>query len=170
MLWTVAGLVGCAVLGLVGSSWRGRRKPTLSSSITFEPLAAPTSPTATARPARRPAFAPPAPLAAAPVDGAEQRALFRRPGNAVLVHVADADQQRNPWSAWVVDRSRDGLRLAVERALKVGNVYTVRPVQAPPATPWTALEVRHCSQIDGHWEAGCRFLQPPPVAVLMLYG
>ena len=69
-----------------------------------------------------------------------------------------------------MDRSRDGLRLAVERALKVGNVYTVRPVQAPPATPWTALEVRHCSQIDGHWEAGCRFLQPPPVAVLMLYG
>ena len=69
-----------------------------------------------------------------------------------------------------MDRSRRGVRLAVERPLLVGNVYTVRPCQAPPATPWMAVDVRHCSEIDGHWEAGCRFLQPPPVTVLMLYG
>jgi len=62
------------------------------------------------------------------------------------------------------------LRLAVERPLLVGNVYTVRPTQAPPATPWTALEVKHCAELDGHWEAGCKFLKPPTVAVLMLYG
>jgi hypothetical protein len=84
--------------------------------------------------------------------------------------VADDDQQREPWNAWVVDRSRHGVRLAVERPMKIGNVYTVRPAQAPPATPWTTLEVRHCSEVNGHWEAGCKFLQPPTVAIMMLFG
>ncbi|HEX4588990.1 MAG TPA: PilZ domain-containing protein [Gemmataceae bacterium] len=171
MLWTAAGLIGCAVLGLVGGSRRGRRKPASFAAITFEPLTLSSARIAVApgRPARAPAFAPPAPLADAPL-GAEQRSHFRRPGNPVLVLLADADQQRNPWNAWVVDRSRHGLRLAVERPLKVGGVYTVRPTHAPPATPWSALEVRHCTEMNGHWEAGCRFLTPPPVAVLMLYG
>ena len=70
----------------------------------------------------------------------------------------------------MVDRSRRGLRIAVERPLAVGTVYTVRPIEAPATTPWTAMEVRHCTNMDGHWEAGCRFLRPPTVAVLMLYG
>jgi hypothetical protein len=173
MLWTAAGLGGCAVLGLVVGSLRGRQKRAVVPEIRFQPLTnvAPPSPTVAGRPAKVPGFAPPAPLAAnAPADGPDQRADFRRPGNPVLVHIADADQQRSPWNAWVVDRSRRGLRLAVERPLLVGNVYTVRPIQAPATTPWTALEVRHCAEMDGHWEAGCRFLKPPTVAVLMLYG
>jgi hypothetical protein len=173
MLWTAAGLAGCAVLALAGSAWRSRRRHTAFPTIKFQPLANPVAANSTpaGRPARALAFAAPAPLAAgAPLDGPDQRADFRRPGNPVLVLVADSDQQRNPWNAWVVDRSRRGLRLAVERPLVVGKVYTVRPAQAAPATPWTALEIRHCSEIDDHWEAGCRFLQPPPVAVLMLYG
>jgi hypothetical protein len=173
MLWTAAAMIGCAVLGLVGGSVRGRRRRVVVPSITFQPL--PTTgvalPTITGRAGRAPSIAPPAPLAAgAPINGPDLRAEFRRPGNPVLVHIADADQQRSPWNAWVVDRSRRGLRIAVERPLVVGNVYTVRPIQAPPATPWTALEVRHCGEMDAHWEAGCRFLKPPTVAVLMLYG
>jgi hypothetical protein len=173
MIWTAAALIGCAVLGLVGGNLRGRRRRVVVPAITFQPLPNATSPTlpAAARSAKALAFVPPAPLAAsAPADGPDQRAEFRRPGNPVLVHIADADQQRSPWNAWVVDRSRRGLRLAVERPLLVGNVYTVRPIQAPPATPWTAVEIRHCSQLDSHWEAGCKFLKPPTVAVLMLYG
>ncbi len=166
MPWTAAGLIGCAALGLVGGAWRARRRrPAPAPAISFQPLAS------AASKGKAPAFAPPAPLAdAAPDDGPEQRADFRRPGNPVPVLVADADDRRVPWNAWVVDRSRRGLRLAVERPLTVGHVYTVRPAQAPPATPWTALEVRHCEAVDGHWEAGCRFLKPPPVAVLMLFG
>lgn len=173
MLWTAAGLIGCAVLGLVGGTVRGRRRRVVIPTITFQPLptAAGSNPSMSGRPARAPSIAPPAPLAAGPpFDGPDQRAEFRRPGNPVLVHIADADQQRSPWNAWVVDRSRRGLRIAVERPLAVGNVYTVRPIQAPPTTPWTALEVRHCGEMDDHWEVGCRFLQPPTVAVLMLYG
>ena len=173
MLWTVAGLIGCAVLGLFGGSMRGRRRRVVVPTITFQPLptVAASNPSMLGRPARSPSIAPPAPLAAgAPMNGPDLRAEFRRPGNPVLVHIAGADQQRSPWNAWVVDRSRRGLRIAVERPLVVGNVYTVRPIQAPPTTPWTALEVRHCTDLDGHWEAGCRFLTPPTVAVLMLYG
>jgi hypothetical protein len=114
---------------------------------------------------------PPAPIASPPTDpNAENRATFRRAGNAVLVQVADADPQRKPISAWVIDRSRQGLRLVVEYQLPLGGMYSVRPVQAPPATPWCAVEVRHCAAADGHWEIGCRFLQPPPMRVLMLFG
>jgi hypothetical protein len=172
MLWTAAGLAGCAVLGLVGGSLRGRRKPTVQATLSFQPLPSTAPPLATpaGKAVRAPTLPAPAPLAGGPAEGPERRCDPRRAGNPVLVLVADADQQRNPWQAWVVDRSRRGLRVAVERPLKVGMVYTVRPAQAPPATPWSALEVRHCSELDGHWEVGCKFLQPPPVAVLMLYG
>jgi hypothetical protein len=170
MLWTAVGLAGGAVLGLVGGAWRSRqRRPTAMSALTFQPVAAPVA--TTGRPLRTPTFIPPAPLAsAAPANATDLRTDFRRPGNPVLVLVADADDQRTPWNAWVIDRSRRGLRLAVEKPLVVNHLYTVRPHQAPPATPWTALEVRHCAEVDDHWEVGCRFLQPPPVAVLMLYG
>ena len=43
---------------------------------------------------------------------------------------------------------------------------------APPlgAAPWWTIEVRHCTEIDGHWEAGCRFVPVPPVQVLMQFG
>jgi hypothetical protein len=176
MLWTAAGLTGCAVLGLVGGAYRTRRRQrhTAIPAIKFQPLpsAAATAPVVTAKPGRKSALIPPpAPLAAAaPADGPDLRLDFRRPGNPVVVLIADADQQRPPWNAWVVDRSRHGLRLAVERPLVVGTVYTVRPAQAPPTTPWTALEVRYCEGIDSHWEAGCQFLTPPPVTILMLFG
>ena len=171
MLWTAAGAVGCAVLGVVGGSRRGRRRPPAARPISFEPLASQTDATAATpgRAAKAPAIAPPAPLADAPID-VEKRAHFRRPGNPILVLVADEDQRRQPWTAWVVDRSRHGLRLAVERPLPVGAIYTVRPHHAPPTTPWSALEVRHCNEVNGHWEAGCRFLKPPPVTVLVLFG
>jgi hypothetical protein len=124
------------------------------------------------RTAQVPAFMPaPAPLAPALAQGqSEQRIDYRRAGNPVLALVADADTNRRPWNAWVIDRSRRGLRLAVEQELKVGAVYAVRPTQAPPATPWSAIEIRHCAEVDGHWEIGCRFLQAPPVALLMLFG
>jgi hypothetical protein len=172
MLWTVVGLVGCAVLGLVGGARRGRKKAKTPPAFAFDVLAAPTGMAniPNARAVRPPAIAPPAPMADAGPRGAEQRAHFRRPGNPTLTLVADADQQRQPWNAWVVDRSRHGVRLAVERPMKIGNVYTVRPAEAPPTTPWTAMEVRHCTEVNGHWEAGCKFLKPPAVAIMMLFG
>jgi hypothetical protein len=161
MLWTAVGLAGAAVLGLAGGAWRAfRRRPVVTPPITFRPLPTTTRLGGPPGSGRLPAGDPP--------DGTESRVDFRRPGNAVAVLVADAAGQ--PWNAWVLDRSRNGLRLAVERPLLVGSVYTARPTIGLANTPWTAFEVRHCAEVDGHWEAGCRFLQRPPVTVLMQFG
>jgi hypothetical protein len=177
LLWTLVVLAAGAIVGLLVGVWQSRRpRPTAPPTLTFQPVpgapaVGPAAP-GSGRPSKPPAFMPPpAPLAPALGDNqAEQRTFYRRVGNAVLVLLADADDHRRPRNAWVIDRSRDGLRLAAEQELPVGKVYSVRPAQAPPATPWTAVEVRHCTEVDGHWEAGCRFLQPPPVTVLMLFG
>ena len=177
MLWTAAVLAVCAVLGLAVGAWRARRhRPPAVPPLTFQalpgPAPRPAADVGSGRTLKPPAFMPPpAPLASAPADDqSEQRASYRRAGNPILALVADTDAHGRPWNAWVIDRSRHGLRLAAERELTVGQVYTVRPAHVPPTTPWIAVEVRYCTAVDGHWEAGCRFLQPPPVPVLMLFG
>jgi hypothetical protein len=179
MLWTALTLCASAALGLIAGSLRARRRryPIVTPTLTFQPL--PSSvhlplppPPGSSRTAQPAGFIPaPAPLAPTLTAGQhEQRADYRRAGNPVLVLVADADTQRRPWNAWVIDRSRRGLRLAMDHKPALGQVYTVRPAQAPPATPWSAIEIRHCAEVDGHWEVGCRFLQAPAVPLLMLFG
>lgn len=175
MLWTAAGLAGLAAVSLIAGWLRQRTgKPTPTRTFSVQPLSSEILPPASGAKGsslRMPKFAPPAPLAAPPRDSqSEQRSTFRRTGNAVLVHLAASGDHRRPVNAWVVDRSRTGLRLACESELRVGQGYTVRPAQAPPDTPWCAVEVRHCAATDGHWEAGCRFMQIPPVQILMLFG
>ena len=184
MLWTAVSLFVGALLGLVvGVRQTRRRRPPAVPSLTFQALPGPSTlpdpppssgrlpkPLSSARHPKPPAFMPaPAPLASAPADSqSEKRTSFRRPGNPVLALVAAADHR--PLNAWVIDRSRHGLRLATEQPLTVGQVYSVRPIQAPPAAPWAVVEVRHCKAVDAHWESGCRFLQPPPVTEPMQFG
>jgi hypothetical protein len=116
------------------------------------------------------AFIPPPTTLAADPAVVEHRAMYRRPGNPVLVLVTGADEPDQMFQAWVVDRSRRGLRLAAQRAVQVGRLYAVRPVNAPPAAPWTNLEVRHCSAHDNYWDVGGRFPEPPKMQVLLLFG
>lgn len=174
-LWTAGALAAVAAAGFLGGALR-RRRSNLHPVIRFQPLPAPPKafapPMASGRLPKPVAFMPaPAPLSDAPTGAtADKRASYRRAGNPVLVTVSPAGDHRNPWSAWVIDRSRQGVRLASERPLTVGETYDVRPVQAPPAAPWIAAEVRHCTKADGHWDAGCSFPQPPPMLVLMLFG
>jgi hypothetical protein len=114
---------------------------------------------------------PPTPLAGdPPAEGGEHRANYRRVGNPVLVLLTDVEEGGRPFQAWVVDRSRHGLRLAAQKPAEVGHVYNVRPVQAPPAVPWTPLEIRHCTAEDTHWNVGGKFVEPPPMPVLVLFG
>lgn len=169
MTWLAGALAGAAVAGLAWSWWRRRR-------AIVPPDAWPRiQPTRGSQPAgvagERPLMPPPAPIASAlPDRDNENRAMFRRAGNATVIQVADDNERHRPFDAWVIDRSRHGLRFAADRALTVGQKYAVRPVQATPATPWCVIEIRHCTATDGHWEVGCRFLQPPPVRLLMLFG
>jgi hypothetical protein len=174
LLWTAGALAAAALAAAALAFLRqraGQSEPEIP--LTIQPLSGARSKSgpATSMPGGKPFLPPPAPIAAAPTDpNAEHRATFRRIGNAVLIQIADADSQRKPILAWVIDRSRSGLRLASERDLPVGTLFTVRPMNAPPSIPWTPVEVRHCTKADGFWEAGCRFLEPPPVQVLMQFG
>ena len=173
LAWTAGGLAGLIVVGAI-ALWLRRRPTAIVPEVTLkiQAVGGPRSQGATGSTIReRPFMPPPAPIAAPPTDPqAEQRATFRRVGNSVLIQVADEDSHHRPVNAWVIDRSRQGLRLAVEKELPIGGLFTVRAMNAPPATPWCPVEIRHCSAGDGHWEIGCRFLLPPPVQVLMLFG
>ena len=174
LVWTAGALAAVAVLGLV-LSWLRHRPSSrpMGTPLTVQPRSSVrlAGPPASSRHIGKPFMPPPAPMAPPPTDPqVEQRASFRRVGNAVLIQLADDNAQRKPMHAWVIDRSRQGLRLAIECELAVGAQFNVRPVQAPPATPWCAVEIRHCGAADGHWEIGCRFVQPPPVQLLMLFG
>jgi hypothetical protein len=167
----VIGVAGCiAGLAAIGLfvSWRRARSANIAlpRTITIQPLKA-------SRNSKlgNSSLLLLSPLAARPVDSdAENRAAFRRVGNAVPILVAEMGSQRAPVEAWVIDRSRRGLRLALNQGLPVGSRFSVRPAQAPPTMSWCAVEVRHCSDARDHWEVGCRFLETPPVKVLMQFG
>src|SRR5262249_30661043 len=122
---------------------------------------------ATGRSNKPAAFMPPPTAMAADPAAVENRVSYRRPGNPVLVFVHGADEPNQMFQAWVVDRSRRGLRLAAQRAVQVGRLYAVRPVNAPTEAPWTTLEVRHCSAHDNYWDVGGRFPEPPTMQVLV---
>src|SRR5437763_1894519 len=132
VLWAFAGTAAAAgtIVYLVGVIRRRRfgRHPEL------ERFSALKDRTGTAgRESKPPAFMPPPAALAADPSAVDHRVNYRRPGNPVLVLIADADEPDRMFQAWVVDRSRRGLRLAVQHAVQVGRTYTVRPVNAPPA-------------------------------------
>jgi hypothetical protein len=163
VLWLGAALLGVAialgvVIGLLRRGRRGISRDLERVSVT------------TGRMTKPVAFMPPPSALAAEPAVVEHRVSYRRPGNPVLVLVHGADERNQMFQAWVVDRSRRGLRLAAERAVQVGRLYAVRPVNAPPAAPWTNLEVRHCSAQDNYWDVGGRFPEPPTMQVLLLFG
>ena len=115
------------------------------------------------------------PLPAAPVDvfrhggTKERRAAPRRRGNSVEVLFAPAPN-KEPLQGWVVDRSVGGLCLTLEQQVKEGEVWHVKPRNAPPSIPWTPIEVRTCKAEEGSWKVGCRFLQTPQWNVMLRLG
>src|SRR5262249_42404885 len=100
----------------------------------------------------------------------DRRQQPRRGGDHVPVLLSDAPAQANPFEAWVVDRSAEGLCIRVDRALAAGTILSVRASQAREKVPWVQLETKTGRQGGGEWEIGCRFLQPPPLSVLLLFG
>ena len=169
VLWVFAGTAAAAgaVVLLIGLMRRGRGpRPNLERfSALKERLGI-----SAGRESKPVAFMPPPAALAADPSAVDHRANYRRPGNPVLVLITDAEEPDRTFQAWVVDRSRRGLRLAVQHAVEVGRMYTVRPVNAPPAAPWTPLEVRHCTAQDNYWDVGGRFPEPPPMQVVVLFG
>lgn len=121
----------------------------------------------------------PAPIAPAPVadidpflqgGSGERRLAARRKGNHVEVLVTDADAVTEPVRGWVIDRSLGGLCVELARPVRVGEVLSLKPRQAPPGTPWVRVEVRSCNSSRGYFEVGVQFQRTPPWAVLLLFG
>jgi hypothetical protein len=100
----------------------------------------------------------------------ERRRGIRRHGAPVAIHVATSQGTKGPNCGWVVDRSTEGLCLMVERKVEVGTTLSLLPLRAPPATPHVEVEVKHCRTKEGYFYLGCRFVQTPPWAILLLFG
>jgi hypothetical protein len=173
MLWTAVGLTALAVALLLWNWFATRSAAPDPTPLTIQPLAA-TAPEAAAppRPVVPPHFPPPpAPLTAVPAaDSPERRNAYRRVGNAVLVLAQEVPARGKPRNAWVVDRSRQGLRVTWDSELPAGTTLQVRVATAPDSLPWVTVEVRNCAAAEGHWELGCRFVEPPAWNVLLLFG
>ncbi len=104
------------------------------------------------------------------VAALEKRNNSRRQGNPVQVFVTDAKALTEPIRGWVLDRSVGGLCLSVPERVDEGITVSVRPCQAPAATPWIRLLVRSSRQDGPVWELGCQFTEPPSRNQLLLFG
>ncbi len=98
----------------------------------------------------------------------EQRVTLRRGGSpvAVLVSVAGA----MPVPGWVLDRSRGGLGICLDRPVAENTMLRVRASHAAEEFPTIPLRVRHCRSQAGQWLLGCSFVDQLPWSILLLFG
>jgi hypothetical protein len=100
----------------------------------------------------------------------DKRVWLRREGNPVEVLIADGSAATGPISGSVLNRSRGGLLISAPQPATVGSFLHVRAVHAPENSGWVAIEIRHCGQRNDRWLLGCKFRQPLPWSVLLLFG
>jgi hypothetical protein len=100
----------------------------------------------------------------------EKRREIRRAGGVVSVLLKDLGAAEEAAEAVVLDRSKGGLLLSLDRALPIGRVISLRAVNAPDDLPWVNLTVRRCRKKGEGWELGCQFVDELPWSVLLLFG
>ena len=100
----------------------------------------------------------------------DRRGTIRREGRPVRVQVASPALKGGVETAYVLDRSTGGLRLALTAALAPGITLQVRADNAPDNIPWVTVLVRNCRHAGQHYEIGCEFDKTPPWNVLLLFG
>lgn len=95
----------------------------------------------------------------------ERRAVSRRKGNPISVHVA------NPkFEGWVIDRSAAGLSLMTDVKVAIGTRLTLAPTgQFTTPRSFTVL-VRSCRAKGKNWILGCQFDQRLKWSDLRLFG
>lgn len=117
---------------------------------------------------------PPAPGSAhdpfAKGSATERRVAVRRKGIPVEVILSDAEAVREIGRASVIDRSMGGLCLLLNDTVELGTIFSVKPANAPPATPWVQVEVRSCKKDRSGFEVGCQYVRTPAWAVMLLFG
>jgi hypothetical protein len=94
----------------------------------------------------------------------------RREGNPTAVLVSQPGGPEWVPGAWVVNRSRGGLRLRCPRPFNTGQVLRVLSSYAPNKVLWADVQVRNCRQGRDGFELGCQFVYAHPLNVVLLFG
>jgi hypothetical protein len=104
---------------------------------------------------------------------ADRRTATRRKGNPIEVLITDSSGGGSPVKGTVLDRSKGGVRLVVDKsmaALAVGTILSVRPATAPASVNWIQVQVRHYHPRDDGWVVGCQFVEIPPMNIVLMFG
>lgn len=107
-----------------------------------------------------------------PAEVLEKRDSRRRKGQPVAVYVALDSPRAKPITGYVLDRSKTGLKLIVNKRHEAGCLIRARAENAPDTFPWVRLEVKRCAatSIRGKWELGCEFQEELAWNVLLSFG
>ena len=102
--------------------------------------------------------------------GADRRTTMRRDGQPVPVYLNSAAFEKQTEPAYVIDRSKGGLKIISAKPLPAGSTMQIRAENAPDNIPWLTMIVRSCREMGIRYELGCEFEQPPPWNILLLFG
>ena len=92
--------------------------------------------------------------------GPERRAWPRRAQKVRVLFLPDDCALEEPYAAWIVDCSRGGVRLVIERlAIDTGTLLRLRSPSAAGDVPWVTVRVKHQRQNENTWEVGCEFVR-----------
>jgi hypothetical protein len=103
-----------------------------------------------------------------PQASSDRRRHLRREGRPTRIGISNGTGE--PVPGWVLNRSRGGLGIALDRPLAVGTQVEVRPFTAPDDVPWVKVEVRSCRPKGKRWYIGCRFSTELPWSLILLFG
>jgi hypothetical protein len=102
-------------------------------------------------------------------EGSDRRSWPRRK-RAIQVVLQDVGGHRDPFPAWIMDRSMGGLGLSVDEPIEEGTVLRVRRAAAPTDVPWVDVQVKSVRIKESTWELGCQFTRSLTWDVLMQFG
>lgn len=104
---------------------------------------------------------------AAPKD---RRGALRRKGSPTAILITDAAATAPPFGGWVVERSRTGLGMLVDRLVGVGTRLNIKPSDAGVNFPWILVDVKSCQPDKDNARLGCHFVSKVPWAQLLKFG
>lgn len=100
----------------------------------------------------------------------ERRGGLRRKGTPIAVLITDAAATAPPFGGWVVERSRTGLGMLVDRPIGVGTRLNIKPSEAGANFPWILVDVKSCRPDKDNARLGCHFVSKVPWSLLLKFG
>jgi hypothetical protein len=99
----------------------------------------------------------------------ERRQSRRRWGDPIQLQISDGRPDAPLLDGWVLNRSQGGVALSMAEPMAVGSFLSIRITTAADLMPWLLVEVKHQAPRAGRWLVGCKFVNPPPEEVLLLF-